>query len=43
METWKILVAAFIILVMIGLCYFVSGISIFEATIFERKTTVGKK
>lgn len=43
MESWRILIAVFIILVMVGICYFVSGISIFEGTIFERKTSVRKK
>jgi len=37
-----VVVAVVVVLVMIALCYFTSGLSNTAGTIFERKTTVAK-
>jgi len=43
METWRILGATIILLIMMVVSYFVSGLAVFDGSIFERKKTVGKK
>lgn len=43
MDLWRLVIALLALFTMIGVCFFVSGISTFSGTIFERKTTVGKK
>jgi hypothetical protein len=39
----NIIIAVTVLLIMVGVCYFVSGSSNVAGTIFERKKPVGKK
>ncbi len=39
----RILMALLIVVIMVGVCYFVSGLSVIEGSIFEKKKSVAKK